>query len=63
MYGQGGCKLEINIPPQQIYARGELIMGGIMSSEYSNKQCALNHDVHLKTQFVVLFLDPRQYPQ
>ena len=28
MYGQGGHKLEINIPPQQIFARGGLIIEG-----------------------------------
>ena len=57
--------MEINIPPQQLYAnsKGGLIKGGIMSSEYSNKWCVLIHDVRLKTQFVVLFLDPQQYPQ
>ena len=35
--GGGGHKLEINIPPQQIYANckgGLIIEGGIMSSEY-----------------------------
>ena len=37
-YGRGGRKLEINIPPQQIYANskgGLIIEGGVMSSEYS----------------------------
>ena len=37
--GGGGCKLEINIPPHQIYgnSRGGLIIeGGVMSSEYGN---------------------------
>ena len=37
MYGQGGHKLEVNIPPQQIYANtkgGPIIEGGVMSSEY-----------------------------
>ena len=37
MYGRGGRKLEINIPPQQIYANskgGLIIEGGVMSSEY-----------------------------
>ena len=37
MYGRGGHKLEINIPPQQIYANskgGLIIEGGVMSSEY-----------------------------
>ena len=36
-YGRGGRKLEINIPPQQIYANskgGLIIEGGLMSSEY-----------------------------
>ena len=36
MYGQGG-KLEINIPPQQIFASskgGLIIEGGVISSEY-----------------------------
>ena len=36
-YGQGGLKLEINIPPQHILAKskGELIIeGGVSSSEY-----------------------------
>ena len=39
MYGQGGRKLEINMPLQQIYANskgGLIIEGGTMSSEYSN---------------------------
>ena len=38
MYRLGGRKLEINIPPQQIYANskgGLIIKGGVMSSEYS----------------------------
>ena len=37
-YGQGGLKLEINIPPQYILAKskgGLIIEGGIISSEYS----------------------------
>ena len=36
-YGQGGLKLEINIPPQHILARskgGLIIEGGVSSSEY-----------------------------
>jgi len=36
-YGQGGLKLEINIPPQHILAkskRGLIIEGGVTSSEY-----------------------------
>ena len=37
-YGQGGLKLEINIPPQHILAKskggGLIIEGGISSSEY-----------------------------
>ena len=36
-YGQGGLKLEINIPPQHILAKskgGLIIKGGVMSSEY-----------------------------
>ena len=36
-YGQGGLKLEINIPPQHILAKskgGLIIEGGVMSSEY-----------------------------
>ena len=38
MYGQGGLKLEINIPPQQTSAKwkgGLIIEGGIISSEDS----------------------------
>ena len=43
MYGQGGggCKLEINIPPQQIRAKrngGLINEGGIILSEYSNQK-------------------------
>ena len=37
VYGQGGLKLEINIPPQHILAkskRGLIIEGGVSSSEY-----------------------------
>ena len=37
-YGQGGLKLEMNIPPQHILAKckGRLIIeGGVISSEYS----------------------------
>ena len=41
MYGQGGLKLEINIPPQQFFLQkgrgggGELIIeGGVISSKY-----------------------------
>ena len=36
-YGQGGLKLEINIPPQYISAKskgGLIIEGGVSSSEY-----------------------------
>ena len=37
---EGGRKLEINIPPQQIYANskgeGLIIEGGILSFEYGN---------------------------
>ena len=39
MYGQGGRKLEINVPLQQIYANskgGVIIEGGVMSSECGN---------------------------
>ena len=35
--GQGGRKLEINVPPQQIHANGKgglINEGGVMSSEY-----------------------------
>ena len=38
MYGRGERKLEIIIPPQQIYENsngGIIIKGGVMSSEYS----------------------------
>ena len=38
-YGQGGLKLEINIPPQHISAKskgGLIIEGGVSSSEYGN---------------------------
>ena len=34
MYGQGGHKLEINIPPQQIVRGGLIVEGGVISSEY-----------------------------
>ena len=37
-YGQGGLKLEINIPLQHILAKskgGLIIEGGVISSEYS----------------------------
>ena len=37
MYGQGGLKLEINIPSEQIRAKwkgGLINEGGIISSEY-----------------------------
>ena len=40
MYGRGGHKLEIKIPPQQIYANSKgvlIIEGGVMSSEYSTR--------------------------
>ena len=36
-YGQGGLKLEINIPPQHILAKskgGLIFEGGVSSSEY-----------------------------
>ena len=36
-YGQGGLKLEINIPPQHILAKSKgrlIIEGGVSSSEY-----------------------------
>ena len=38
-YGQGGLKLEINVPPQHILAKskgGLIIEGGVSSSEYGN---------------------------
>ena len=38
-YGQGGLKLEINIPPQHILAKskgGLIIEGGVSSSEYGS---------------------------
>ena len=38
-YGQGGLKLEINIPLQHILAKSEgglIIEGGVSSSEYGN---------------------------
>ena len=38
-YGQGGLKLEINIPRQKILAEskgGLIIEGGLISSEYGN---------------------------
>ena len=41
-YGQGGLKLEINIPPQHILAKskgGLIIEGGVSSSEYGIKSC------------------------
>ena len=39
-YGQGGLKLEINIPPQHILAKskgGLIIEGGVSSSEYGRR--------------------------
>ena len=45
MYGREGRKLEINIPPQQIYANsmGVLIIeGGVMSSEYDMRLTHMN---------------------
>ena len=41
-YGQGGLKLEINIPPQHILAKskgGLIFEGGVSSSEYGNSLC------------------------
>ena len=50
MYGQGGLKLEINIPLQQIFAKTEgglIIEGGIISSEYGNSFLAQgDYQVH-----------------
>ena len=43
-YGEGGLKLEINIPPQHILAKskgGLIIEGGVMSSEYGNPHSAV----------------------
>ena len=40
MYGQGGLKLEINIPSQQIHAKrkgGLINEGGVISSEYGRR--------------------------
>ena len=40
MYGQGGHKLEINIPLQQIFANSKgvlIIKGGIILSEYGTE--------------------------
>ena len=49
MCGRGGCKLEINIPPQQIYANskgGLIIKGGVMSSEYGMYILGVHVTVH-----------------
>ena len=63
-YGWGGRKLEINIPPQQIYAnskRGLIIKGSVMSSEYGSvvllqrvtilSTCVYTHTVYTHTVY------------
>ena len=53
-YGQGGLKLEINIPPQHILAKskgGRIIEGGVSSSEYSTRSVTLgklHYTLHIK---------------
>ena len=45
-YGQGGLKLEINIPPQHILAKskgGLIIEGGVSSSEYGTPSTKNNN--------------------
>ena len=47
IYGRGWSKLEINIPPQQIYAiskGGLIIEEGVMLSEYTNCICEVHSD-------------------
>ena len=44
-YGQGGLKLEINIPPQHILTKsqgGLIIERGVISSEYGISECYCN---------------------
>ena len=44
-YGQGGLKLEINIPPQHILAKskgGLIIEGGVSSNEYGTRYLVTN---------------------
>ena len=56
-YGQGGLKLEINIPPQHILAKskwGLIIKGGVISSEYGNEQ---NLQLHAAVALFPLFFD------
>ena len=53
-YGQGGLKLEINIPPQHISAKskeGLIIEGGVSSSEYGTP---INTDITVMLLKVVL---------
>ena len=47
-YGQGGLKLEINIPPQHISAKskgGLIIEGGVSSSEYGSCIFSMHSDL------------------
>ena len=56
-YGQGGLKLEINIPPQHILAKskgGLIIEGGIISSEYSTYKGAWSNDISFRGVFIIL---------
>ena len=49
-YGQGGLKLEINIPPQYISAKskgGLIIEGGVSSSEYGTHLFKIERIIHL----------------
>ena len=53
-YGQGGLKLEINIPPQHILAKskgGLIIEGGISSSEYGNYRYLLQKVLSKTTRY------------
>ena len=50
-YGQGGLKLEINIPPQHILAKskgGLIIERGVSSNEYGTR--------YLVTNLLLIFL-------
>ena len=56
-YGQGGLKLEINIPPQHILAKskgGLIIKGGVSSSEYGI-EVLKSHTQAVKKVWVDLF--------
>ena len=67
-YGQGGLKLEINIPPQHISAKskgggggggGLIIEGGVTSSEYGTcKYCTM----HIRILAKIIFVESRSQP-